>query len=180
MEETTLTDVIEGYATGLLAIARAEGGDEELGNELFAIGRAVDGSDELRDTITNTQIPVYRKQSVLADVLEGRATNMAISLVNMLVSSGRARDIAEIGRRMIEIAARSQELTVAEVRSAIELDAATVSRLEEKLASVTGKRIRANVVVDPSVVGGLVARVGDTVYDGSVRSRLQELREAWA
>ena len=69
---------------------------------------------------------------------------------------------------------------MAEVRSAIELDAATISRLEAKLAAATGKRIKANVIVDTSVVGGLVAKVGDTVFDGSVRSRLQELREAWA
>jgi F-type H+-transporting ATPase subunit delta len=47
------------------------------------------------------------------------------------------------------------------------------------LAAATGKRIKANVIVDPGVIGGVVAKVGDTVFDGSVRSRLQELREAW-
>ena len=176
----TRTQVLDGYAAGLLVIAKAEGGGDDLANELFAIGRAIDGSDELRDAITDIRIPLERKQTILADVLEGRASSMAIALVNMLVSAGKARDITEVGRLMIDKAAHSQDLTVAEVRSAIELDAATVAKLEEKLAAATGKRIKANVIVDPAIVGGLVAKVGDTVFDGSVRSRLQDLREAWA
>ena len=180
MEDTTRTDVLDGYAKGFLEIARAEGDAEALANELFAVGRAIDGSDELRDAITDTRVPFDRKQSLLADVLGERASNLAISLVTMLVSAGKARDITEVGRMMISAAAAAQQLTVAEVRSAIELDSATIARLEEKLTAATGKRIRANVIVDPSVVGGVVAKVGDTVFDGSVRSRLQELREAWA
>lgn len=180
MDDATRTQVLEGYAAGLLAIAEVEGGGDALANELFSIGRAIDGSEALRDTITDVRVPVERKQALLADVLDGRATSIAIALVNMLVGAGKGRDIAEVGRLMIEEAAQSQELTVAEVRSAIDLDAATIARLEEKLAAATGKRIKATVIVDPAVVGGLVAKVGDTVFDGSVRSRLQELREAWA
>lgn len=180
MDDTTRTGVLEGYAAGLLAIAGAEGTADSLANELFAIGRAIDGSDELRETITDIRVPVDRKQTLLADVLDGRASSVAIALVNMLVGAGKGRDITEVGRLMIEKAAQSQELTVAEVRSAIDLDEATIARLEETLAAATGKRIKANVIVDPNVVGGLVAKVGDTVFDGSVRSRLQELREAWA
>jgi len=179
MEDTTRTDVLDGYATGLLEIARAEGDTESLANELFAVGRAIDGSDELRDAITDIRVPFGRKHSLVTDVLGGRASNLAISLVTMLVSAGKARDITEVGRLMISKAAAAQQLTMAEVRSAFELDAGTVARLEEKLAAATGKRIKANVIVDPGVVGGLVAKVGDTVFDGSVRSRLQELREAW-
>lgn len=180
MQDSYQTDVLDGYAAGLLAIAAAEGDADALAAELFAIGRAIDSSEELREAVTDIRVPGERKQNLLADVLQGRASRTAIILVNMLVSAGRARDITEIGRLMIGKAAESKAMTVAEVRSAIELDPATVARLEEKLAAATGRRIKANVIVDPNVVGGLVVKVGDTVFDGSVRSRLQELREAWA
>ena len=180
MDDTTHAGVLAGYADGLLAIAGAEGDANAIANELFAIGRAIEGSDELREAITDIRVPVERKQNLLGDVLDGRASSVAVALVNMLVGAGKARDITEVGRLMIEKAAASQELTVAEIRTAIDLDAATVARLEEKLATATGKRIKANVIVDSNVVGGLVAKVGDTVFDGSVASRLQELREAWA
>jgi F-type H+-transporting ATPase subunit delta len=93
MEDTTRTDVLDGYAKGFLEIARAEGDPDSLANELFAVGRAIDGSDELRDAITDTRVPFDRKQALLADVLGGRASNLAISLVTMLVSAGKARDI---------------------------------------------------------------------------------------
>ena len=80
----------------------------------------------------------------------------------------------------MQMAAEAEGHVVAEVRSAIELDEATKERLAAKLAKVTGRAVTLNVVVDPSVVGGLVAQVEDTLFDGSVRSRLLELREAWA
>jgi F-type H+-transporting ATPase subunit delta len=54
-----------------------------------------------------------------------------------------------------------------------------VARLEERLSAATGKRVQVTVIVDPSVVGGVVTKIGDTVFDGSVKSRLDELREQW-
>ena len=59
------------------------------------------------------------------------------------------------------------------------LDAATVERLAAKLGTVTGKKIKPQVIVDPDVVGGVIVKVGDTIYDGSIRNRFDELREAW-
>jgi F-type H+-transporting ATPase subunit delta len=81
---------------------------------------------------------------------------------------------------MMQMAAEAEGHVVAEVRSAIELDDATQERLTARLSEVTGRAVKLNVIVDPSVVGGLVAQVEDTLFDGSVRSRLLELREAWA
>ena len=97
----------------------------------------------------------------------------------MLVANGRASDLAPVARRALDLAAEGEEAVVAEVRSAIDLDQATVDRLAAKLSAATGLKVQPQVVVDPSLVGGVVAKVGDTVFDGSVASRLQELREAW-
>ena len=80
---------------------------------------------------------------------------------------------------MAQLAADREELTIAEVRSAIDLDEATVARLGAQLAVVTGKRVKVNVIVDPSIVGGIVTKIDDTILDGSIRNRLQQLREAW-
>ena len=80
---------------------------------------------------------------------------------------------------MTEMAAAAEDEVVAEVRSAVPLDDATLARLTAKLAATTGRAISVRTIVDPDVIGGVVTKVGDTVYDGSVRSRLQELREAW-
>ncbi len=78
---------------------------------------------------------------------------------------------------MIEHASETRGKTTAEVRSAVELDAATVARLEEALSRATGRPVEAQVIIDPSVLGGLVARMGDTIIDGSLRGRLESLRQ---
>ena len=79
--------------------------------------------------------------------------------------------------RFVELAAQSREHEVAEVRSAVPLDDAQVQRLATALGRATKKNIEVRVVVDPTVMGGLVATIGDTVIDGTVRHRLDQLKE---
>ena len=179
MDELSHTKVVDGYAAALLEVARAEGAGEEVADELFQIARSFDQSEELRSTLSDLRVPVERKQAVVSDILEGRASKVSIALINLLVGAGRTGDFVAVADRMAELAAEQEEQTIAEVRSAIELDQETVARLEQQLSSATGKRVKAQVVVDPTVVGGIVTKIGDTVFDGSVKSRLQDLREAW-
>lgn len=176
---STPAAVINGYARGLVEVAKAEGDVDGIADQMYRIAHAVEGSEPLRDALTDARIPVDRKQAIVDELLGSRAPATVVALVNFVVSAGQAGHLKSIATRMSELAATGDQETFAEVRSAIELDDATVARLEEKLSAATGKRVKAKVVVDSSLVGGLVAKVGDTVFDGSVKSRLQELREAW-
>jgi len=179
MTEVPFTDQIDGYATAVLEIANAEGDPNRLTDELYRVSRAIDTNPALRDTLADPRVPMERRHAVVAEVLEGRVTDITISLVSFLVTSGRSNELGEIAVRALSLAAAREEEVLAEVRSAVELEPDMVERLTEKLAAVTGKRLRVTVTVDPSLIGGLVAKVGDTVFDGSVLSRLQDLREAW-
>lgn len=171
---------IDGYARALLDVAAAEGDTDRLSDEMFRVARAFGESEELQSTLGDPLIPFERKQAIVSDLIGKRASKVTVSLVNMLIGVDRLKDFEAIARRMKELAAAAEGHVVAEVRSAIELDAATRERLTARLTEVTGKAVQLSVVVDPSVVGGLVAQVEDTLFDGSVRSRLLELREAWA
>lgn len=179
MDDVTQAQVIDGYAKALLAIASAEGDSDGIADELHRISRAFSRSNELRETLTDARIPMDRKLGVVSDLLGSRASTTTVSMVDMLVSTGRIREFGAIAARMAELAAAADEQVVAEVTSAIELDQATVARLADKLAAATGKPVVVRTIVDPAVMGGIVARVGDTIFDGSVRSRLRDLREAW-
>jgi F-type H+-transporting ATPase subunit delta len=161
-------------------VAKAEGDVDGFADQIYRVASAVDASDPLRDALTDARIPVDRKQGIIDELLGARASGVVVSAVNFLVAAGRAGLMRDIAGRVAELAASGDKQAFAEVRSAIELDEATVARLEEKLSAATGKQVKAKVVVDPALVGGLVAKVGDTVFDGSVKSRLQELREAWS
>jgi F-type H+-transporting ATPase subunit delta len=173
-----MVDRVKGYAAGLFEIARAEGQLERVQNELLQIANAMRSSNELRDALSNPQLPDDRKRSIVDGLLESRASALTQALVNFMVGLGRASSLPDIVDEMVATAAASANREVAEIRTAVELDAATVERLIAALARKTGKQLEPKVIVDPSVVGGIVARVGDTVIDGSVQKRLSGLREA--
>lgn len=94
----------------------------------------------------------------------------------MVVGSGRTRDLPAIVDNLVARASAAKHQEVAEVRSAVPLTADQEARLTAALVNATGKQVNLKVVVDPSVLGGLVATVGDTVIDGSVRTRIDQLK----
>ena len=139
---------------------------------------AFDGSAELQDALADARLPAERKQAIVSDLLGGAASPVTVNIINFVVSSGRARDLPEIATSLVEQASTTRGKTTAEVRSATDLEAATVARLEEALSRATGRPVEVRLVVDPGVIGGLVARVGDTIIDGSLRGRFESLRES--
>jgi F-type H+-transporting ATPase subunit delta len=122
---------------------------------------------------------VSRRQQIVEDLLGGKANPVTVALASMVVGAGRSRDLVAIIDELVRLSASEANRELAEVRSAVPLTDEQRSRLAEALGQATGKTIELKVVVDPSVLGGLVAQVGDTVIDGSVRSRLEQLKTAF-
>ena len=167
------------YAEALFGVARAEGTLGEVEDELFRFSQTLQGSDELRDALTDPSIPASRRQQIIEDLLDGRASSTTVALVSLVVGTGRARELPTIIRQLVDMSAAEANKEVAEVRSAIDLNDDQRKRLAEALGHATGKQVEVKVVVDPSVLGGIVAQVGDTVIDGSVRGRLDQLKNAF-
>ena len=173
-----MQDWITGYANGIFELAKAEGELEHVESELFTIAQAIDDSPELRSTLTDPQLPLEKKQALIDDLIGGRASSLSVDLVQLIVSQGRASELPDIARAVVEAAAASRNKAVAEVRSAVPLDEETIERLAVALGRATGKSVEVKVVVDESVIGGIVARVGDIVIDGSLARRVESLRQA--
>jgi F-type H+-transporting ATPase subunit delta len=174
--EARPTDRISAYAEAMFEVARAEGILGEVEDELFRFARAYEASDELRDTLTEPHIPASMRQQIVEDLLGPRATHVTTALVSMVVGAGRARELPTIIDSLVRMSAEAQKKAVAEVRSAVELTDDQRRRLASAIEKATGKSVEVKVIVDPSVMGGLVTTVGDTVIDGSVRSRLEQLK----
>jgi len=172
------TDRVNAYADALFEVARAEGSLARVEDELFSVARTIESNDQLRDTLTDQAVPLERRQSVVESLLGGRASATTTSLVSFVVGAGRARDLPKIIDRLVEKAAESRAEEVAEVRTAVPLDDDQRNRLAAALSKHTGKKISLKVVVDPSILGGVVAQVGDTIIDGSIRRRLEQLKES--
>ena len=167
---------IDGYAKALFEIARAEGTIDEVEDELFRFARSFESSDALRTALTDEQIPVAKRLAIVEDLLGGKASNTTTQLLSMVVGAGRGRDLPAIIDRLVARASAVKDLEVGEVRTAVPLTEDQKVRLTAALANATGKQINLKVVVDPSIIGGVVATVGDTVIDGSVRTRIDQLK----
>lgn len=171
-----MTDRIDGYASALFEVARAEGNLDEVEDELFRFARSLEANDQLRNALTDELVPVARRQALVEDLLGPRASPTTTALISFVVAAGRGRDLPEIVARLVERAAGEKDRTLAEVRTAVPLTADQQARLAAALANATGRQVELKVIVDPSVLGGLVAQVGDTVIDGTVRAGLDQLR----
>lgn len=169
---------INGYAQGIFEMASGEGELEKVESELLAISRAFETSPDLRSSLTDPQLPLEKKQGIVEGLIGGRASSLTVGLVQLMVSQNRVSDLPSIARSVAEAAASSRDKALAEVRSAVPLDDETVKRLAASLGRATGKNVDVRVVVDPSVIGGIVATVGDTVIDGSIAKRFDSVRQA--
>ena len=172
------TDQVNGYATALFEVARAEGALAVVEEELFKLSDVLAQSDELRSTLTDQSIPAEKRQEIIEDLLaKGKATPITTNLVSFVVGAGHARDLPAIISSLVERAASERKHAVAEVRSAVPLDEDQRTRLAQALSKNLGKDVEVKVHVDPSVIGGLSAQVGDVLIDGTVRHRLEQLKE---
>ena len=171
-------DRAAGYAAALVAIARAEGVLPKVEDELFAFAKATEQNPALREALTDQNLPVVNRQALVRDILGERAQPVTVNVISFLIASGRARDLTKIADAFVQIAAASREHAVAEIRTAVPLTDKQRDRLQKALSKATGRTIDAKVVVDPTVIGGVIARVDDLVFDGSVSSRLADAKHA--
>jgi len=132
---------IDSYAQAIFMIAQAEGYLTDTEEELFRFARTFESSDELRTKLSDRTIPVEVRQGVIEDLFSHRALESTAAIVSFLIGIGRFSDLPEIVDRFIEIAAGKREHEVAEVRSAVPLDAAQQARLATALSQATGKQV---------------------------------------
>ncbi len=168
---------IEAYAKAFLEVARAEHAVAAIDDELFRFAWAMEGSDELRDALTDATLPAATRMAIVEELMGRQAHPVSVQLAAFMVGVGRGRDLPAVVDAVVRLAAAERRHEVAEVRSAVPLDAAQQAKLARALGAATGKQVEVKVIVDPAVIGGLVARIGDLVIDGTVRRRLEQLKE---
>jgi F-type H+-transporting ATPase subunit delta len=151
---------------------------ERVEAELADLADLVDRERRLRSALSNPGLPVENKRALVAALLEGRANGRTAALADMLVELGEGHDLAASARELAELAAERRGRVVAEVRSAVELDRRRRSRLAEVLTRIVGRPVELRVTVDEAILGSVVVRIGDEVFDGSIRHRLEQAREA--
>lgn len=169
--------LVRGYAEALYTIADVEEELDAVTDQLFAFTKLIERETRIRESLTDPALPVENKVALVRDVLGKRANPNAVNLMALLIAQDHAREAGRVVEELAAVVAERRSHALAEVRSAVPLDAERRARLEAALSRATGKTVEVKVVIDPSVVGGLVAWVGDEVFDGTVAGRLAEAKE---
>ena len=170
---------IQGYAQAILAVASAESNGAQVEDEIYRFSQVLQSSEELKSTLSDASIPSERRQQIVEDLLDGQVTQTTVALVSMVVAAGMGSDIKAIADKVVGLGAESRDKAVAEVYSVVDLSSDQQQRLAAALKSATGKDVEMKIIIDESVMGGLLVQIEDEVIDGTVRTRLKQLREAF-
>ena len=171
-------EVSRRYAKALFELANEAGNLDVVVRELAQLAAAFEGNEELGAALSNPLVALDAKRAILNDV----ATSLGVSPTTkhallLLGDRRRAGLVPAVARSLAELADKKRGIIRAEVISAVPLPDAYYERLKGQLERVTGKRITIDRRLDPSILGGVVARIGDRVFDGSLQSRLSEVRQ---
>ncbi|HEV7699930.1 MAG TPA: ATP synthase F1 subunit delta [Pyrinomonadaceae bacterium] len=165
------------YATALADVAMASGDAETVKSELAVWSELVVRNAELHNVLGDPTIAHHAKDQILEQLLDRtKPSKSTANFLRVLLQNGRLTDIPEINERFIAVVAERSGIVNAEVISARELPGDERTEFEKSLEKLTGKDMQITYSVDPSLIGGVVTRIGSTVYDGSVRTKLDNLR----
>ncbi len=162
------------YAEAAFEIGRADGTLERWERDLVRLSEAM-SDEELRTLVEHPAVPYAAKERVLRRVVADVAPE-PLNLVLLMVRRGRPGAIDRMVARFGDLVRRHRGVALAEVRTALPLENAQRSAVVERLHELTGDEIEINEVVDESLIGGITVRIGDRLYDASVRNRLERLR----
>jgi F-type H+-transporting ATPase subunit delta len=165
------------YATALADIVLEQGAAEPAKKQLADFKTAYAESAELRNFLASPAIPREAKRGVIEKlVARFGASKIIRNFLFVIVDNRRIQHLPEITLSFDEVLRQRQGVAEAAVASAMELNDGQKTVLVRTLEHLTGKKIQANYSLEPELVGGAVVRIGDTIYDGSLRNRLNQLR----
>jgi F-type H+-transporting ATPase subunit delta len=173
------TTLARRYAQALVEIGEERNALDGYGRDLTALTELVAASKDFREVLINPVFPKDDKKKIANSILEKLGTDrMVINFINLLIDRKRIDQLEGIEKAYHQLVDEIRGITRGEVASASPLDDAELDRIRKALSDISGKEVRLSARVDPSLIGGLVAKVGDKVFDGSIRSQLNELKES--
>jgi F-type H+-transporting ATPase subunit delta len=165
------------YANALADIALAQGAAAPALKQLADFGALYAESEALRNVLASPGVPREAKHGVIEKLAARMGASKIIrNFLFVVIDHRRSALLPKIIETFEDVVRKRQGIAEAEIASAVELTAAQKKEMAQKITDMTGKRVETKYAVEPGLLGGAVVRIGDTIYDGSLRSRLNELR----
>jgi F-type H+-transporting ATPase subunit delta len=166
-----------GYARALLEMAQAETVTQRIEEELFRLRELLKSNPNLLEFLKDPNVTREGKRQALAELFQGRVHSLVLNALITVSDTDRTNRLPAIIEEFIALAAASRQKVSGEIITAIKLDDAMLARLSAELSRITGKSVQLFQKVDPAILGGAIIQVGEQVIDGSLRRKLNQIRE---
>ena len=170
--------VARRYAVALADVVLAHGEAQEVREELAAWDALMRSNGELLEVFSHPAITFEQKRSVLDELISrARPRPTTANFLKVLLQNGRLAELGEVSTQFAQELDRRSGVVTAQVTTARPLSTDAQEALRARLGQLTGSRVRLQFEVDDELIGGVVTRIGSTLYDGSVRGRLQQIKQ---
>lgn len=177
----SIETIARRYAIALADVVIERGETQAVRKELLQWGSMMSSNSLLREVFSNPTVPYEQKRNLLRELItKSKVLPTTASFLQVLLRNQRLSEIDEVNKRFALILDHRAGVVAAEVTTARPIPPASIQALQGKLASVTGKNVRLTFATDLELIGGMVVRIGSTVYDGSVRNQLHQLERKLA
>lgn len=176
MSSGNASEAVRRYAVTLLDAAQETGVEEAVADDLQGLKASLEGSQEFRDFLANRLVDGASFEKALVALFDGKVNALTRNFLQMVAQRRRANLLEPIIDTALLVLAERAGMATAKVRAATELTGEQVDRLQQRLSAHTGRRVQVEVEVDEKLTGGIIVRIGDTVFDGSVETQLTRLR----
>lgn len=174
------TIIAKRYARAIFRLGQENGTVESYGEILKTIADLFDDPElDVAETLVNPLYPLEARHKVMTAIAEAAGADaLMTAFLNLLVERKRIDVLKEVAAQVRGMLDLEKNISHGRVTSAIELDEALLGKIQAKLEDITGNKVILETQVDPSIIGGMIARVGDLVLDGSIRTQLNGLKES--
>lgn len=168
------------YAKALFSLGKQEGKSEEYSEKLSAIAELFyDETVGVRDALANPLYPLDMRQRVMVKIAENvQADAMLSGFLTLVVDKNRAAILPDIADELRIMSDKDRNISHGVVTSAVALNEKLLAKVQATLEKLTGTKVLLETKVDPAIIGGIVAKVGDLVLDGSIKTQLNGLKES--
>jgi F-type H+-transporting ATPase subunit delta len=172
--------IITGYARALLELAQAEAVTARVEEEMLRLRELLKGNPALLEFLKDPNVKHEGKRHALAELFQVRVHSLVLNVLITASDADRTNRLTAIIEEFIALAAASRQKVSGEIITAIKLDDATLAKVTTELARVTGKNVQLFQKVDPAILGGAIIKVGEQIIDGSLRRKLDQIKETLA
>ncbi|BHH81782.1 F0F1 ATP synthase subunit delta [Desulforhopalus sp. 52FAK] len=176
MKQTILA---KRYAKAIFTIGQDQENYEEYNEVLQGVATLFNENPEIADALTNPLYPMDVKEKMMTDVVASMGVDTVMgNFLNLLVQKKRAEILPEIADAYKTMVDEAKNISHGNVISAVELSDELKNNIQTVLEKLTGKKVELTTSVDPTIIGGMVAKVGDLVLDGSIKTQLAGLKDS--